>query len=171
MLRLLGWRIAGDVPELPKFVIIGAPHTSNWDFVIAIAAKLALQLDVLWLGKDTLFRRPFGALMRALGGMPVDRGASHNVVAAIVHEFATRDRLVLGLAPEGTRRRVARWRTGFYHIAHRAGVPIVPVALDWGSRTLAIGAPVGTTGDAERDIATLRARFAGVRGRRERAPL
>jgi 1-acyl-sn-glycerol-3-phosphate acyltransferase len=162
---LAGWRLDGAMPDLKKFVIIVAPHTSNWDFPIGIAAKFALRLEVTFLGKDSLFRFPMGPLMRALGGMPVDRSTSHDLVSGIVAEFARREQLVLVIAPEGTRRKVERWKTGFYHIAHGAGVPIVPVALNWGSRSIRIGAPVHTTGSADGDIAALQNWFAGIRGR------
>ncbi len=164
----MGWNVDGEIPNVPKLVIIAAPHTSNWDFVVGVAAKLALDLDVMWLGKHTLFRGPLGAMMRRLGGRPVDRHASHDVVRDVVGVFARRERLVLALAPEGTRKRVERWRTGFYHIAHAARVPIVPVALNFGARAIQIGAPFTTTGDVDADIAALRQRFAGVRGRNAR---
>lgn len=166
MLTLLGWRIEGVIPDVPKLVLIAAPHTSNWDFVVGIAAKLALRLRVMWLGKDSLFRAPFGGILRALGGVPVDRKASHDVVRQVIDEFARNERMILGLAPEGTRKPVTRWRTGFYHIAHGAGVPIVPVALNWGARALQIGPPFTTTGDVEADVEALRRRLSGVRGRR-----
>jgi 1-acyl-sn-glycerol-3-phosphate acyltransferase len=165
-LGLLGWRVEGTIPDVPKLVIIAAPHTSNWDFVVGIATKLALGLRILWFGKDTLFRGPLGSVMRSLGGMPVDRAASHDVVSQTVAEFARRDRMILGLAPEGTRKRVERWRTGFYHIAHGARVPILPVALNWGQRAVQIGQPFITTGDLEADLAALQTRFSGVVGRR-----
>jgi 1-acyl-sn-glycerol-3-phosphate acyltransferase len=164
-LRAMRWRIEGVIPNLSKFVIIVAPHTSNWDFVVGVAAKGALGLRVLFLGKDSLFRFPFGAAMRALGGMPVDRSASHDVVQGIVREFARRDRMILALAPEGTRKRVERWRTGFYHAAHGARVPILPVALNWGKRTIEIGSLFTTTGDVERDVCELQSRFSGVNGK------
>ena len=164
----MGWRIDGRVPDVPKLVIIAAPHSSNWDFVVGIAAKLALGLDVLWLGKDTLFRPPFGVVMRALGGMPVDRSRSNDVVGTVVAAFARKERMFLGLAPEGTRKRVERWRTGFYHIAHGARVPILPVALNWATRAVEIGQPFVTSGDIDADLPRLRERFAGVRGRGNR---
>jgi 1-acyl-sn-glycerol-3-phosphate acyltransferase len=165
ILRMLGWRIEGDIPDHPKFVIIAAPHSSNWDFVVGIAAKLALRLRVLWLGKDSLFRFPTGVLMRALGGMPVDRSSSNAVVSTVIEEFARHDRLIVALAPEGTRKRVERWRTGFYHMAHGASVPILTVALNWGARAIQIGQPFHTTGNVDADLAVLQARFADVRGR------
>lgn len=165
----MGWRVEGEFPNLPKLVLIAAPHTTDWDFVVSIALKLALGLQVLWLGKHTLFGFPFGPIMRGLGGMPVDRSTSNDVVNEIVDEFARRERLVLGLAPEGTRKRVERWRTGFYHIAHATHTPIVPVALNWGVRAIQIGAPFRTTGDLEKDLQELQGRFAGVRGRRPKS--
>lgn len=140
-------------------VIIAAPHTTNWDFVVGIAGKLALGLRILWLGKDSLFRFPLGAIMRCLGGLPVDRTSSHDVVGTIVREFEARESLILALAPEGTRGRVERWRTGFYHIARGARVPIVTVALNWQTRALQLGAPFTTTGDVDADLQELRRRL------------
>jgi 1-acyl-sn-glycerol-3-phosphate acyltransferase len=159
------WRVEGDIPDIPKMVMIAAPHSTNWDFIVGVAAKLMLQLKVKFLGKDTLFRFPLGIIMRRLGGIPVDRGSSNDVVSAIVAEFQQRRQLILAVAPEGTRKRVERWRTGFYHIAHNAGVPIVPVALNWKERAIQIGAPFHTTGDIETDLRFLQGRFADVRGR------
>ena len=168
VLDAMRWNIEGNIPNVPKLVVIAAPHTSNWDFIVGVAAKLALGLDAMWLGKDTLFSGPLGLVMRRLGGRPVDRSASHDVVKDVVEEFTRRERLVLAIAPEGTRKRVERWRTGFYHIAHAARVPIVPVGLNFGAREIQIGAPFTTTGDVDADIRALQQRFAGVRGRRER---
>jgi 1-acyl-sn-glycerol-3-phosphate acyltransferase len=157
------------MPNRAKLVLIAAPHTSNWDFVAGIAAKLALGLDVQWLGKHTLFRPPLGSLLRTLGGLPVNRSTSNDVVSGIVEEFSRREKMVLAIAPEGTRKRVQRWRTGFYHIARAAGTPIVPIALNWGARAIQIGAPFETTGDVDKDLAELQGRFAGVRGRRQKS--
>jgi 1-acyl-sn-glycerol-3-phosphate acyltransferase len=162
----MGWRVEGDMPNHRKLVIIAAPHTTNWDFIVAIAAKLALGLQALWLGKHTLFKGPLGWLMRSLGGVPVNRSASHDVVSGIVEEFGKRDKFVLALAPEGTRKKVARWRTGFYHVAHATHTVIVPVAFNWGVKTVQIMPAFTTTGDVDRDIAELQSRFANVRGRR-----
>ena len=148
LLRALRWRIEGEIPNVAKFVLIVAPHTSNWDFVIGIVAKWALGIRVTFLGKNTLFRFPFGAAMRALGGVPVDRSASHDVVRDIVAEFARRERMILALAPEGTRKHVERWRTGFYHIARGAGVPILSVALNYGVRAIQIGPLFTSVGSA-----------------------
>jgi 1-acyl-sn-glycerol-3-phosphate acyltransferase len=166
VLRAVGWRVEGSIPNLPKMVLIAAPHTSNWDFVVGISAKVALGLRVMFLGKHSLFRFPLGPLMRAWGGIPIDRDTSNDVVSAMVDEFGRRDQLVLALAPEGTRKRVERWRTGFYHIAHGARVPIVPIALNFGERAIQIGAPFQPTGDIDRDVRQLQEGFSRVRGRR-----
>src|ERR1043165_6611095 len=131
-LKLLGWRIEGDIPDHPRMVVIVAPHTSNWDFAVGLAARYALRLDASWLRKHTVFRWGLGRHMPASGGIPVDRSSSHDVVAHTIEEFSSRPRVVLVIAPEGTRKRVARWKTGFWHIAKGAEVPILPVAFDWG---------------------------------------
>jgi 1-acyl-sn-glycerol-3-phosphate acyltransferase len=168
-LRLLGWRVDGTLPDVAKLVIIAAPHTSNWDFIVGIATKQALGLRISWFGKDSLFRGPLGPLLRFLGGTPVDRSRSNDVVSQVVAEFARQQRMILALAPEGTRSRVERWRTGFYHIAHGARVPIVPVALNWGEHAVQIGQPFATTGDLDRDLLVLQSRFSGISGRRPKA--
>lgn len=139
LLFLFGWRIGGcPVPDVPKAVVIAAPHTSNWDFVGGMGAMLGLGLDVGWLGKHTLFRRPFGWFMRLLGGISINREAAGDVVENSAEAFHLRDRLWLALAPEGTRRGGA-WKSGFYRIAKAAGVPILPVAIDARLRCIEIG--------------------------------
>ncbi|MGH7638338.1 MAG: lysophospholipid acyltransferase family protein [Gemmatimonadaceae bacterium] len=157
------WRIDGDIPDRPKMVIVVAPHSSNWDFIVGVAAKLAMRLRVQYLGKDTLFRFPLGIVMRRLGGIPIDRTNANAVVSSVVMQFENRRRMLLAIAPEGTRKPVERWRSGFYHIARGAGVPILPVALDWGTRTVRIGTLFSPTEDMVADIAELRAVFAPAR--------
>ena len=158
LLGLAGWRIAGAFPALPKFVLIVAPHTSNWDFFIGVAGMLATGLRANWLGKHTIFRFPITPVLRWLGGEPVDRSAPQGIVAAAVAHFRHRAQWVLALSPEGTRRGVA-WKTGFHRIAMGADVPIVPVWFDYRSRTIGIGAPVALRGDESVDIARLRALY------------
>lgn len=171
LLAALGWRIEGNFPNVAKAVIIVAPHTTNWDFVVGIAAKFALGLRASWLGKHTLFRPPFRRFMGALGGIPVDRSQPGDVVAQSVARFADADRMVLGLSPEGTRRAVPRWRLGFYHIARGAHVPVVPVAFDWSRHVLAVGATVTPGNDMADDLRRLEEVFASARGKRgERTP-
>ncbi len=166
MLGAIGWRIDGDVPDVPKLVAIVAPHTSSWDFVVGVVALFALDGRVTFLGKDALFGWPLGAMMRWLGGIPVDRLNPSGMVERTVAEFRRRDRMVLALAPEGTRKKVVRWRSGFYHVAVGARVPIVPVAFDWATKTIRIGAPIVTAGRLEDDMQTMAAFYAGVRGKR-----
>jgi len=165
-LSLTGWRFEGAIPNVAKGVIIVGPHTSNWDFLLGVAAMFALGLRVSWLGKHTVFRRPFGPLMRWLGGIAIDRRASVGVVEQIIATFDARDSLILGLSPEGTRSRVKRWKTGFYHIALGAGVPIIPVAFDYSAKVVNLGEGLAPTGDLEADIEVLRLFLARAVGKR-----
>lgn len=165
-LSALGWRIEGELPNVPKCVIIIAPHTSNWDFVLAMATILALGVRVDWLGKDRIFRGPFVPLLRWLGGIPIDRGAPEGVVDRTVELFRARDRLFLGLSPEGTRKRVERWKSGFYRIAHGAGVPIFPVSLDHSVRVVGLRPLFAPTGDLDADVDLLRSHFTRAMARR-----
>lgn len=159
LLALLRFRVTGTVPDVPRCVIIAAPHTSNWDFVVAMAALLGLDLRVTWLGKHTIFRGPLGALWRALGGVPVDRASPDDVVASAVALFTSGGPVYLALSPEGTRRRVERWKSGFWRIARAAGVPILPVALDYDRREVALFDLFVPTADYDQDHASLRGRF------------
>jgi len=158
-LRLMGWRIDGALPPLPRYVLIVAPHTSNSDFFVGLAAKWALGLRAKWLGKHTIFVGPLGWLLRALGGVPVDRARPDGTVGAVLEQMQAAPAFVLALAPEGTRRRTVGWKTGFYRIAVAARVPILPVAFDWSTRTVFLRTPYQTTGDASADIARLRAMY------------
>lgn len=167
ILTVLGWKVEGGLPDLPRFVVIAAPHSSNWDFVLGIALVFALRLDARFLGKDTLFRGPLGVLMRWLGGIPVDRTSPEGVVDQVAARFRSEPGLVLGIAPEGTRRPVDRWKSGFYRIAVRAGVPIVPGVFDNGARTMRLLPAFTPTGDAPGDITALQAMYAGIRRRNE----
>lgn len=165
-LTALRWSIEGELPNRPKLVVIAAPHTSNWDFVVGIAARFALGIDVSWLGKHTLFRGPWSVILRRWGGLPIDRTASHDTVSQIVEVFRARHAFVLALAPEGTRKQVAEWRTGFWYIAHGAGVPIIPVAFDWARHRIVIRAAFETTGDVGADVEALRRSYEGLTGKR-----
>lgn len=158
-LRLLGWRIEGNIPDASRIVIIVAPHTSNWDFVVGFLTYLALQIDATWFGKHSIFRWPVGSVLRHFGGIPIERSKSANMVDVHVAEFRRRERMALALAPEGTRSRVPEWKTGFYHIAVGARAVIVPIALDYGTRRVRISAPLAPTGNLEGDIVALRRHF------------
>lgn len=166
IIRVWGWRFQGEIPNVSKAVVIVAPHTSNWDFVLGIAGVFAVGIRFSFLGKHTLFRGVAGSAMRWLGGIPVDRSASSGVVEQTVELFKHRSQLLLGVSPEGTRGRVDRWRSGFYHIACGAGVPIVPVSFDYPTRIIAFGEPVMGTGDMDGDMVLLRSFFSGVSGRK-----
>jgi 1-acyl-sn-glycerol-3-phosphate acyltransferase len=165
-MRLLGWRIDGRLPDLPQFVIIVVPHTSNWDFFVGLFCDLALDMDASWLAKHTIFRGPFGPLLKSLGGIPVVRSASHNVVDQVVAEFVRRDQLVLAITPEGTRKKVQEWKSGYWHIARAADVPIVPVGLDYARRAAVIGPPRETTESLEDDEKEFKRFFAGITPKR-----
>jgi 1-acyl-sn-glycerol-3-phosphate acyltransferase len=165
-LRAAGWHFEGSLPNVPKFVLTIAPHTSNWDFVVGVLARRAVGLDAHFLGKHTLFKPPFGWFMRWLGGMPVRRDVPAGVVEQVTQKFEEHDALVLALAPEGTRKRVAKWRTGFYYIAHGAGVPIVPIALDYGRKRVVAGPALDPSGDLETDLRTLRQFYVDVTPRK-----
>lgn len=166
VLRAWGWRFEGDLPNVRKAVAIVVPHTSNWDFVVGVLGLFAVGIRVSWLGKHTLFEPPWGRVMRWLGGIPIDRRSSAGAVEQIVELFNESDALLLGLSPEGTRGHVTRWRTGFYHIAHGAGCVIVPIAFDYGSRTIRFGEPLTPSGDMEADFEMLQRFFEGVVGKR-----
>jgi 1-acyl-sn-glycerol-3-phosphate acyltransferase len=165
-LRILGWRFRGSVPNVAKAVLIVAPHTSNWDFFVGVAAMFALGLRVDFLGKHSLFFEPLGSIMRWLGGIAVDRRTTSGVVDQTVALIASRDQILLGLSPEGTRSSVERWKSGFYFIADRAGVPIVPASLDYGRREIRIGEAFETTGELEADLPHLLGFFSGIAGKR-----
>jgi 1-acyl-sn-glycerol-3-phosphate acyltransferase len=168
ILRALGWRVEGEVPNLPKFVIAVAPHTSNWDFIVGAAAMFALDLRLAFLGKHTLFRRPFGAIFRWMGGIPVDRSSPHGVVAESIEAFRRVDRRILAIAPEGTRRQVGQFKSGFLQIARGAGVPVLLATLDWGAKVVRLGPAFDPGEDVEADRRRTEAFFAPVRGKRSR---
>jgi 1-acyl-sn-glycerol-3-phosphate acyltransferase len=166
VLRVMGWRFEGEVPDQPKLVVVIAPHTSNWDFVVGLAADLALGLRIRFIGKDTLFQPPLGWFMRWAGGIPVDRSAPGGVIEASAASFREESQLFLALAPEGTRRRVDRWKTGFWRIARAAGVPVWAVALDWSQRVVRLYPPFETSADLEADLRALGAFFRPEMARR-----
>jgi 1-acyl-sn-glycerol-3-phosphate acyltransferase len=155
-LRLTGWQVKGAKPHLRRFVLIGAPHTSNWDFVLFLAFAAVLDLKVTWLGKHALFRPPFGWLMRRLGGMPVVRHRRENTVLRMRQIFQDRESLVLALSAEGTRKYTPHWKSGFYYIARDARVPIVLGYLDYARRRGGFGPTILPTGDIRNDMDEIR---------------
>ena len=155
VMRSCGWKIEGEFPNVPKCVIVAAPHTSNWDFFYGICAAFAIGLRLDWIGKHTLFRWPFGRFMRLLGGTPVNREETHGVVEQIVETMNARDGFSLCLAPEGTRKRVGRWKTGFYHVAIKARVPILLAYIDYERKVIGFSPTIEPTGDIEREMAEI----------------
>ncbi|MDM0111457.1 lysophospholipid acyltransferase family protein [Variovorax sp. J22R133] len=168
-LRLLGWRVEGELsPRAARCVVIAAPHTSNWDFPFTLMAAFALGMHIRWLGKASLFPASIGWLMRWLGGIPVHRERSNNLVAASIEALKTAPGpLQLVMAPEGTRSRATQWKTGFHHIARGAGLPIQLSYLDWGNRRCGLGPLVEPGDDVEAEIASIRAFYAPIRGRNQ----
>jgi 1-acyl-sn-glycerol-3-phosphate acyltransferase len=166
-LEKTGWTIVDDFPGISRCVVIVAPHSSNLDFFVGLAVSWVLDIRPSFVAKHTLFRWPLGATMRWLGGIPVNRKKSVGFVERTIALVTESDRIMLVIAPEGTRKDVARWKSGFYHIAVGSGVPIVPSYLDWNSRTVGFGPPFHTTGDVESDISSLRNFYARFSGRKE----
>lgn len=165
IMRLTGWGFEGNFPDLPRMVVAVAPHTSNWDFVHGAAAMFALDLRVSFIGKHTLFVWPFSAFFRWMGGIPVDRSSAHGVVGEAVEAFRSTDRRILAIAPEGTRRKVERFKTGFLHIARGAGVPVLLVGLDYSTRTVRIGPLFEVGDDIEAERVRVESHFRAIPGR------
>ncbi|MGI8560963.1 MAG: 1-acyl-sn-glycerol-3-phosphate acyltransferase [Luteimonas sp.] len=167
ILRLGGWRMVGVLPDLPRLVLIGAPHSSNWDGVWGLAAKAALGVDVRVLGKQSLFRIPvLGFVLRRLGVLPIDRNAASGVVAQAAALIRGSDGVWIGLAPEGTRRRVERWKTGFWKIAKAAEVPILRMYFHYPDRIIGFGPVFHPGDDLQADMAAIRAWYRPWMGKR-----
>jgi len=165
ILKISGWRIEGCLPEIPKIVLIAAPHTSNWDFPITLFIAFAVKAKIYWMGKDALFRFPFGTLFKWLGGIPVDRSRSNNIVDQMIRRFSDNDRLIVTIPPSGTRKKVMKWKTGFYYIARGADVPIVLAYLDYRRKEGGFGPVFIPTGDIESDMKEIRAFYSGIHGK------
>ncbi|WP_088340881.1 1-acyl-sn-glycerol-3-phosphate acyltransferase [Robiginitalea sediminis] len=162
--RLMGWKLTGPRPELEKCVIAVAPHTHWVDFLLGLIVRKVLALEIHYIGKAALFRPPYGWFFRWTGGTPVDRSGGKDNVKAAAEIFGQRDLFRLALAPEGTRKKVARWRSGFYYIALEAGVPIFLVAFDFGRKEVRISQPQYPTGNFESDYAQYLSFYEGVEG-------
>lgn len=158
-MTLLGWRVEGKLPSTAKCILAIAPHTSNWDFIVGIFAYFALRIDASWLVKHTALQGPWGALGRYLGGIGIDRGRAGDVALQLAQEFSSRDKLVLAITPEGTRKRVVEWKRGFHNIALAAGVPIVPVAIDYSTKTIRFFEGFLPQADYSADLARLQGHF------------
>lgn len=165
MLRLLGWRLDGEFPKLDKYVLIGAPHTSNWDFPFTLMFCFAGRAKLYWMGKHTLFAGPLGPVMRWLGGVPVNRRQKNSLVEQMVGRMQSSRQLVLAIPPEGTRSQVKEWKTGFYHIAYGAGVPIALAYLDFKTRRGGVGKLFYPSGNIEKDLPEIREFYRGITGK------
>lgn len=166
VLSAFGWRLLITPPPGPKGILIVYPHTSNWDFPVGYLVKLAMGLPLSFVGKDELFRWPFGSLFRWLGGIPVNRRERTGLIAQLAEEFQRRDWMWLALSPEGTRKHTDRWKSGFYHLALAADVPVGLAWIDWKTREVGLREYVRMTGDRDADMARIRAAYAGKVGRR-----
>lgn len=166
-LKLTGWKVEGQLPANgEKCVLIAAPHTSNWDLPYTLMLAFSLHLRVYWMGKQSLFRAPFGGVMRWLGGIPVNREQSSNLVASSAQAMrAAKGPMQLIVPPEGTRGKTRHWKTGFYFIAQEAGVPIVLAFVDYGRKVGGLGPVFEPTGDLERDMADIKAFYAPIKGK------
>jgi 1-acyl-sn-glycerol-3-phosphate acyltransferase len=165
LLAAAGWSVEIVWPPVPRCVIIVYPHTSNWDFVVGYLAKLAVGLPVQWMGKDTLFRWPAARLLRRMGGIPVNRRERTGLTERLAGELRRRRRMWLAIAPEGTRARTDHWKSGFYHLALAAGVPVGLAFIDYRTKVVGLETYLSLTGDVERDLTRVRQAYAGKVGR------
>lgn len=163
----MGWTIDGSFdPEIKKYIIIVAPHTSNWDFPLGVISRSILKIDdAKFLGKNSLFKWPFGSIFRAMGGYPVDRTKANNLVDAVVDIFNGKECFAVALAPEGTRGKVEKLKMGFYHIAVKAKIPIIKVGLDFGNKRMVVDAPFYPSGKIDQDISLIIAFYKKIKGR------
>jgi 1-acyl-sn-glycerol-3-phosphate acyltransferase len=163
---VLGWKLESNFPQgIKKYVVIAAPHTSWQDFPIAILARMTSGTMINFIGKNSLFNGPFGFFFKGLGGTPVDRSQSNNLVDAIIEIFNSKEEFRLGLSPEGTRKKVDTWKTGFYYIAKGANVPIVMATLDFENKKIKISEPYYTTDDKEKDFNFFFTFYKNVKGK------
>jgi 1-acyl-sn-glycerol-3-phosphate acyltransferase len=165
ILRIGGWTPVGGIPEVPKAVIVAAPHTSNWDGFWALVYKVSIGAEVHFFAKKSLFWFPLGTILRALGGIPLDRSRASSAVQQAIDMFEKEDSFYFGLAPEGTRTRKQGWKSGFYRIATGANVPIYLGMLDFSNKRIGIGPRLDLTGDVETDLGAIREFYAGIKGR------
>lgn len=159
MLWCMGFRVSGTLPDARKLIVVVAPHTSNWDGVVALGAIFGLRLDLKFMAKHTLFVGPFGPFVRWLGGIAINREQAGDVVGESARQLKEREGLLLAMAPEGTRKGADHWKTGFYRISERSGVPILPVAFDYARKEIRVMPPVTASGDLEGDMEKLLEQF------------
>ena len=167
LLWIGGWRVEGEKPDLDKYVLIAAPHTSNWDFYYAVLMAFAFDLELYMFGKKELVAHPLGCVMRWMGVVPVDRKVRGGLVDQAVRQFDKRKKMVLGIPPSGTRSRVAKWKTGFYYIATGANLPICLASIDYSKKLGRMGPLFYPTGDLEADMVEILKFYDGVTGKRQ----
>lgn len=167
ILKLIGWKNIVSYPlhNLDKYLVIVIPHTSNWDFPLGLLSRAAINEDIKYLGKDSLFRFPFGFLFRWLGGYPVVRSKSTNYVETVVNLFNSKKRFAVCIAPEGTRKKVDKLKSGFYYMAHGANIPLILCSFDWKKKEIKYSEPFYTSGNYESDLPKIMKYFDGVEGK------
>ena len=165
ILSLLGWHVEKSKPAEKKIIIIGAPHTSNWDFPLTLLALSSLGLRFSWIGKHTIFRGPFGIFFRTIGGIPVDRKARSGFINEMAGAFSARDRLTLAIAPEGTRSKKNHWKAGFYHIAVKANIKVCFGFIDYPTKTIGLGPTLTPSDDIVRDFEVIQAFYQDKTGK------
>ena len=162
LLRAIGWKQGGQAPEAAKYVLIAAPHTSNWDYLLLMAITLRFKVKLYWMGKDSLFKAPYGWLVKYLGGIPIDRSKKTGMVAQTIETFRQTDRLAITIPAEGTRSKTQGWKSGFYHIARGADVPVVLGFLDYDKKIGGFGPEITLTGDTQADMAIIADFYADI---------
>jgi 1-acyl-sn-glycerol-3-phosphate acyltransferase len=165
ILRLFHWKVIGELPKDKKYLVVVAPHTSNWDFAVGLFTRFAIGVKIHFLAKNQLFFFPLGVFLKLLGGAAVDRSKKNKTVDQVVEMFQSRDEFRLAITPEGTRSPVTRWKEGFYHIARQAGLPIVMVGFDYSLKTVVIKRPFWPSGDIEKDFPQVLEFFRTIKGR------
>jgi len=163
-MKLNGWTFEGELPPQGKFILICSPHTSNWDLIYLLAIMFMHRIKVSWIGKHTVFKKPFGGFMRWLGGIPVDRRSAHGVVDQIADRFAEADNLIIAMTPPGTRSKTDHWKSGFYHIAYKAQVPILLGFADYANKKAGTGPSFIPDGNIKKDMDMIRDYYKDIRG-------
>ena len=166
-LFILGWKSHGKMPDTKKFILIAAPHSSNWDFIYFLLIIFKFQIPVHWMAKKSMFSFPFKYLLKRLGGIPIDRSQKGDTVTAMVETFDQSDRLIVTIAPSGTRKKVTHWKTGFYQIANQANIPVVCGFVDYSTKTSGIGPTVFPSGDLDADMKKIKDFYKDKSGRYE----
>jgi len=166
ILKLIGWKVEDKVPQTQRYVLIAYPHTSNWDFIMGMLARWALNMPLNWVAKHSMFWGPFRPLFMAIGGVPLNREKSVGFIQKNIELFEQREEFILGLMPEGTRSKTDHLKTGFYHIAHGANVPLALGYLDYKNKSIGVGKVMDLSGDIEADFEVIKAFYQDKTGYR-----